>query len=238
MLLDDNFASILSGLSEGRRVFANIQKMVCYLLCVNIFEVMVVVITMVLEMPTGPEEAILLWANLVTHEFYPWAVVSEPADDQMMKLPPRDRKKGIVSKIAWLCLLIPVFFIYAGTLISVQVVASSTFSGTILSDPLVGTANLREWQPGVLPATCLWVKEWDKYDREFKRSKAPITCQMHVPATFFSSKGGPLTKQWGNKNKQSGEALQAKMDKFTGEFGGFFDQVAGCNWKRSNKMEQ
>ena len=120
VLLDDNFVSIVSGLTEGRRVFANIQKMVCYLLCVNIFEVLVVVINMMMNMPIGLEDSILLWANLVTHEFYPWAVVAEPSDDHVMKLPPRDRRKGIVSKFAWFTMLIPVFFIYAFTLVSVE----------------------------------------------------------------------------------------------------------------------
>jgi len=107
VLSDDNFASIVSGVKEGRKTYDNIKKFVKYLLAVNFSEVFLVMIALVFTMPLPLLPLQILWINLVTDSFPALALVFE-REENVMKTAPR-REKSILSGI-WK------FIIFAGIL--------------------------------------------------------------------------------------------------------------------------
>lgn len=88
VLADDNFATIIAAVKEGRKVFANIQKAIQYLLSANLGEVLTLLImTMMNWSILAPVQ--ILWINLVTDTFPAIALGVEPAEGDVMKHQPR-----------------------------------------------------------------------------------------------------------------------------------------------------
>ncbi len=105
ILLDNNFASIVSAVKEGRRAFDNIRKFINYLFVCNLAEVGVLFLaTLFLTL----KEPILLpiqilWINLLTDGFPALALGADPARSDIMNKPPRKKKEPIINKkLAWL----------------------------------------------------------------------------------------------------------------------------------------
>jgi len=108
ILTDDNFATIVNSVSEGRSIFANIKKVIQFLLSCNIGEILTVFLGITLGMllfTDGNGGSIsqvltstqLLWVNLVTDSFMAIALGMEPKEPDIMRHPPRDAKKSIFS---------------------------------------------------------------------------------------------------------------------------------------------
>lgn len=107
VLTDDNFASIVSAIEEGRRQFDNIQKFVVSLLSSNAGEVIAIFGCLILGAPLILIPVQILWVNLVTDGVSAIALGMEPPEPGVMSRPPRDPKAGILSgparlQIAWL----------------------------------------------------------------------------------------------------------------------------------------
>jgi len=102
VLLDDNFASIIAAIREGRRQFANIQKFVRYLLSSNIGEVLAVAIALVAGGPMILLPVQILWMNLVTDGFSALALGMEKGEPDLMDHPPRAPDAGILDRSAML----------------------------------------------------------------------------------------------------------------------------------------
>ncbi len=100
ILTDDNFATIVSAVSEGRVIFANIRKFVTFLLSCNMGEVLVIFLsTMILGPSFAPLSPIqLLWLNLVTDSFPALALGSEKPEADIMDRPPRSKKESIINR--------------------------------------------------------------------------------------------------------------------------------------------
>ena len=98
ILTDDNFATIVNAVEEGRIIFSNIKKFVFFLLSCNIGEILLVFISILVgwEVPLLPIQ--LLWLNLVTDSFPALALGVENAEPGIMKQPPRNTKDPILSK--------------------------------------------------------------------------------------------------------------------------------------------
>ena len=96
ILADDNFATIVSAVEEGRRIYANIRKAIQFLLSSNLSEV-VSIFTATMMGFTILEPAHILWINLITDSLPALALGMEPGEDDAMKQPPRDAKSGIFS---------------------------------------------------------------------------------------------------------------------------------------------
>lgn len=98
ILTDDNFASIVDAVEEGRTIFGNIRKFVGFLLSCNIGELLVIFIAMLFgaEVPLLPIH--LLWINLITDAFPAFALGVEPKEEGIMERPPRDPDEPIVNK--------------------------------------------------------------------------------------------------------------------------------------------
>ena len=113
VLADDNFATIVAAVEEGRAIFSNIRKFLRYLLSSNLGEVMIMffgllladVIGLTAESRTGIVLPLLatqiLWINLVTDGPPALALGVDPADPGLMKEPPRPREEGVITHSMW-----------------------------------------------------------------------------------------------------------------------------------------
>jgi len=105
VLADDNFATIVVAVQEGRKVFSNIQKAIQYLLAANLGEVLTLFIATLLAWDTMLPIH-LLWINLVTDTFPAIALGMEPAESNLMNHKPRGRNSnffsgGILSSVVY-----------------------------------------------------------------------------------------------------------------------------------------
>jgi Ca2+-transporting ATPase len=100
ILTDDNFASIVSAVEEGRIIYANIRKFVGFLLSCNVGEILVIFLTSLILgpdfVPLLPIQ--LLWLNLVTDSFPALALGSEKGDPDIMSYKPRSPKEPIINR--------------------------------------------------------------------------------------------------------------------------------------------
>lgn len=96
VLADDNFASIVSAVGEGRRIYDNIRKSIQFLLASNLSEVLAIFIATMLGF-TILKPVHLLWINLITDCFPALALGTEDAEPDVMSRPPRNSKDGIFA---------------------------------------------------------------------------------------------------------------------------------------------
>jgi Ca2+-transporting ATPase len=95
VLLDDNFATIVSAVEEGRVIYDNIRKFIKYLLTCNASELAVMIVGPFLGMPIPLLPLQILWMNLVTDGLPALALGVEPAEDDVMDRPPRSASETI-----------------------------------------------------------------------------------------------------------------------------------------------
>jgi Ca2+-transporting ATPase len=98
VLTDDNFASIVAAVEEGRGIFQNIEKYLTYLLSCNVGEVLIMFIAGLMGMPVPLVAIHLLWVNLTTDGLPALALGVDPHDPDIMDQPPRNPKSSIFSK--------------------------------------------------------------------------------------------------------------------------------------------
>ena len=139
VLSDDNFATIVEAVSEGRTVFDNLSKVILFLLSCNMSEVLVVFATAIF-VAFFPEHGLLallplqlLWINLVTDGPPALALGVDPADPTVMDRFPRDSKEPILSgsrmtEVVWQGIVMTVFALGA----------------TFAAGPLLGSSDLAE----------------------------------------------------------------------------------------------
>jgi len=94
-LTDDNFASIVAAIEEGRGIFGNIKKYLMFLLSSNVGEIGLMAGTAVLGMPLPLTAVQILYVNLATDGLPALALAVDPPDDDLMRHPPRDPRTGI-----------------------------------------------------------------------------------------------------------------------------------------------
>jgi Ca2+-transporting ATPase len=127
VLADDNFASIVAAVEEGRGIFANIRKFLRYLLSSNIGEVMTMFFGVVLSRRIGLEAAgaavvlplaatQILWINLVTDGPPALALGLDPVDDDVMRQPPRPTSEGVLTAQMWRGIVFVGLIMAVGTL--------------------------------------------------------------------------------------------------------------------------
>jgi Ca2+-transporting ATPase len=128
VLADDNFASIVAAVEEGRAIFSNIRKFLWYLLSSNIGEVMTMFFGVLLAgviglQPEGANAIVLpllatqlLWINLVTDGAPALALGVDPADAGVMNRPPRPKAEGVVTPRMWFGIFFVGAVMAAGTL--------------------------------------------------------------------------------------------------------------------------
>lgn len=97
VLTDDNFASIVAGVEEGRTVYDNIRKSILFILPTNAAEALIVVsaIAMGYVLPITPVQ--ILWVNMITAVSLALALAFEPAEQDVMRRPPRPAREALLS---------------------------------------------------------------------------------------------------------------------------------------------
>lgn len=128
ILTDDNFATIVAAVEEGRAIFANIRKVLRYLLSSNIGEVMTMLFGVLLAQLIGLHDAAgalalpllatqILWINLVTDGAPALALALDRASGALMQLPPRPRSEGVLTGRMWRGILFVGLVMASGTLL-------------------------------------------------------------------------------------------------------------------------
>ncbi len=99
ILTDDNFATIVQAVEQGRGIYANIKKAIHYLLSCNIGEIISLFLATVLNFTYAPLQAVqLLWLNLVTDSLPALALGMEPVEHSVMKQKPRSAKESLFTR--------------------------------------------------------------------------------------------------------------------------------------------
>jgi Ca2+-transporting ATPase len=111
VLLDDNFATIVGAVREGRRIYDNIRKFVRFVMAGNAGEIWTIFLAPFLGLPIPLTPIQILWVNFITDGLPGLALTSEPAERNVMQRPPRPRSEtvfahGIWQHIVWAGLLI------------------------------------------------------------------------------------------------------------------------------------
>ncbi|MDP2921011.1 MAG: calcium-translocating P-type ATPase, SERCA-type [Candidatus Omnitrophota bacterium] len=98
VITDDNFASIVSAVEEGRGIYDNIKKFIHYLLSCNVGEILVMFISSLIGFPAPLLPIHILWVNLVTDGLPALALGVDPVDKDVMSRPPRKPDEPVVTK--------------------------------------------------------------------------------------------------------------------------------------------
>lgn len=122
VLLDDNFATIVSAVREGRRIYDNVRKFIRFVVTCNSAEIWTILLAMLFGLPVPLLPIQILWINLVTDGLPGLALAAEPAEHDVMQRPPRPPGEGLLAggilrHVAWVGLLM------AGLTLATQAVA-------------------------------------------------------------------------------------------------------------------
>ena len=98
IIVDDNFKSIVAGIKEGRVAYANIRKIILFLISCGLAEVAFFCLSIVLNLPMPLVAIQLLWLNVVTDGIQDFALSFEKAEKGILKEKPRDPKESIFNK--------------------------------------------------------------------------------------------------------------------------------------------
>lgn len=117
VLADDNFNTIVKAVEEGRKIYANIDKAIHFLLSSNLSEVLSILIaTLCGFVILDPVH--ILWINLITDSFPALALGLEPAEDNIMKKPPRRFSSKLFNRKTWFDIL------YQGIIVTILTIGS------------------------------------------------------------------------------------------------------------------
>jgi Ca2+-transporting ATPase len=106
VLTDDNYASIVSAVEQGRVIYSNIRKFVFYLLSSNVAEIMIIFLAILAGLPAPLTAIQLLWLNLVTDGAPALALAMEKGDPDIMEHKPRAKQEPIINRAMGLGLVV------------------------------------------------------------------------------------------------------------------------------------
>lgn len=142
VLADDNFATIVAAIRQGRNVFDNLKKVILFLLSCNMSEVLIISLTSFFTPHTALLPLQILWINLITDGLPALALGVDPAEAGSMERKPRNTSEPILTgkawaRIIWQGLVLSVFPIILGYIIAPQLGVSDEAARTMLFTTLV-----------------------------------------------------------------------------------------------------
>ncbi|MEH6717692.1 MAG: cation-transporting P-type ATPase [Aurantimonas endophytica] len=112
VLADDNFASIVAAVREGRTVYDNIKKVISWTLPTNAGEALTIIVALLFSMSLPVTAIQILWINLVTSITLGIALAFEPTEENTMRRPPRPRGQALLSAaLTWHIVLVALLFL-------------------------------------------------------------------------------------------------------------------------------
>ena len=99
VLTDDNFATIMAAVEEGRVIFNNLRRVVFFLLTTNVGEVLTLITALLLGLPLPVTAVMILWINLLTDGVSTVPLGIEPRHNDVLERPPRRPEEGILNKV-------------------------------------------------------------------------------------------------------------------------------------------
>jgi Ca2+-transporting ATPase len=140
VLVDDNFASIVSGIEEGRREYDNISKFTKYLLSSNVGEVVAISGALLLNLPLILLPVQILWINLITDGATALSLGVEPAEKDIMEQKPRDPLEPVLTRGSTVAIFLRGLFAGAATIyifyqalpLSTEYAQTMAFAGLIV----------------------------------------------------------------------------------------------------------
>lgn len=166
VLTDDNYASIVSAVEQGRIIYANIRKFVFFLLSSNVAEIAIIFVATLAGLPTPLTAIQLLWLNLITDGAPALALATEKGDPDVMTRKPRSKREPIINR-------------RMGLGIAIQTLAQA---GVVLSAFMIGLLwHLRADSvvpAGATPLLFLLEYDWQGVDVQTAETMAFITLSM------------------------------------------------------------
>jgi len=160
VLTDDNYASIVAAVEQGRVIYANIRKFVFFLLSSNVAEIMIIFLATLAGLPAPLAAIQLLWLNLVTDGAPALALAVEPGNPDTMELPPRPKEEPIVNRSMRLGIIVQ-------TITQTAVTLSAYAIGLLALVPA-----------GTNPIRTLLSTDWLAYDIDVPLTMAFITISL------------------------------------------------------------
>jgi Ca2+-transporting ATPase len=132
-LIDDNFASIVAAVEEGRGIFSNIKKYLMYLLSSNIGEIGLMAGATLAGMPLPLNAVQILYVNLATDGLPALALAVDPPESDLMRRPPRDARSGIFTRPVVVLMMVGGFW---SALVNLSLFAWALNSGRTLAEAM------------------------------------------------------------------------------------------------------
>lgn len=112
VLADDNFASIINAIREGRTQFSNVRRTSAFLIITNVAESLSLLLTLLFGFPLPLLPLQILWLNIITGGVTDFALATEPGHEDVMKVAPREPKENIITPT-----LLPLFLTIVGAMV-------------------------------------------------------------------------------------------------------------------------
>lgn len=203
ILTDDNFASIVGAVEEGRSIFANIRRVVVYLLGTNSGEILTLMAAVIAGYPLPLLPLQLLWINLVTDGAPTVALSQEPPHGRVLDEPPRPTNAPIISRALVFRVAFVALFMAAGTIGTFiwawrngdLALARTVAFATMSVFQLFNIYNTRSLTDSVFRIG-LWSNRWVTWGVLF--SAALLVAAIHIEFLQTALRTVPLTLgQWG-----------------------------------------
>jgi Ca2+-transporting ATPase len=199
VLTDDNYASIVSAVEQGRVIYSNIRKFVYYLLSCNAAEIMVIFLAVLFGWPVPLTAIQLLWLNLVTDGAPALALGAEKGDPDIMLQKPRPPKEPIINKFMQLGILVQTIAITAATL-------GAFYIGLLADLQAAGVGHMDTFRE-------LLSFDWSSINITIAESMAFVTLSISELLRAFTARSEyyPLLKIGPFKNKFMNWAVLASL---------------------------
>lgn len=175
VLADDNFASIVKAVEEGRIIYHNIRKFMRFMISSNFDEMLVITAFVLVGLPVPFLPVMILWLNLVTDGGPALALSMDVAKDDLMSVPPRDPKEGILHGMY--------FFIFAYV-----VLQSATMAGTFIWKYVVQGSSLEVARTVTFMQVCMFelVVVWNCRSETFSVFKTGLDNKYLLASTLIA----------------------------------------------------